>query len=357
MRQWQTWTKVRKLMTQYFSNLRWYAVVLMLAFYSTSSYALLYLAGEQGLLEIHDFVYWLVVTGSTVGYGDMSPSTPAGKWIVAVYIIPMGLSIFALVLGRVAAFVSQQWQKGARGLNALNVSEHILVIGWNEKRTEQLIKLLLIEKANSLDKPDIVLCVMADITNPFPSDIEFVRVDSFNKDEDMDKACVHSASIILIDNPHDDTTMTTSLYCSQRNKQAHKVAYFEDESLVKLLQQHCPEIECTPSVAVEMLAKSAFDPGSSMLHHDLLDVYEGQAQFSATIAQDAEPISVKNLFYILKQQYDAIFIGVACNHDINKIIVNPPLGATLNPGDKIFYIAQSRINNIDWTKFSDSDLT
>ena len=357
MRQWQTWTKVRKIMTQYFADLRWYVVAMMLVFYSLSTYALLFAAGEDGLLEIHDFVYWLIVTGSTVGYGDMSPSTVAGKWVVALYVIPMGLSIFALVLGRVASFVSQQWQKGARGLNALTVSNHILVIGWNAKRTEQLIKLLLIEKENSVEKPDIVLCVMADIVNPFPSIIEFVRVDSFNKDEDMDKACVESAATILIDNPKDDMTMTTSLYCSQRNKKAHKVAYFDDESLVKLLQQHCPEIECTPSVAVEMLAKSAFDPGSSLLHHDLLDVHEGQAQFSATIAAHADPISVKNMFYILKQQYEAIFIGVASNHDMNKIVVNPPFSVTLQPGDKIFYIAEHRINNIDWKKFGGSDLT
>jgi voltage-gated potassium channel len=352
----QTWIKVRKIMTQYFSNLRWYVVVLMMVFYSLSSYALLFIAGEEGLLNIHDFVYWLVITSSTVGYGDMSPSTAAGKWIVALYIIPMGLSIFALVLGRAANFVSKQWQKGARGLNALNVSNHILVIGWNGKRTEQLIKLLLIEKENSIEKPEIVLCVRADITNPYPSLIDFVHVESFNKDEDMDKACVQTAATILIDNPHDDMTMTTALYCSQRNKKAHKVAYFDDESLVKLLQQHCPEIECTPSVAVEMLAKSAFDPGSSLLHHDLLDVYEGQAQFSATIAQNVDAISVKNLFYQLKHKYDAIFIGVASNHDILKIVVNPPLTAQLLSGDKIFYIAENRINNIDWTKFSDADL-
>jgi voltage-gated potassium channel len=346
------WIKVRKIMVQYFTSMRWYVVTAMLLFYAISSYGLLFLAGEEGLLNIHDYVYWLIVTGSTVGYGDMSPSTVAGKWIVSLYVIPMGLSIFALVLGRVASWVSRQWQKGAKGLNTLNVSGHVLVIGWNGKRTEQLIKLLLIEKQHLVDNPEIVLCVRADITNPFPADIEFVHVDSFSKDDDMDRACVAAASTILIDNPHDDMTMTTALYCSKRNPDAHKVAYFDDEGLVGLLQQHCPEIECTPSVAVEMLAKSAFDPGSSMLHHDLLDVHEGQAQFSSTIPANAEKISVKALFYQLKVQYDAIFIGIASNHDIHKIVVNPPLDAMLSAGDKVFYIAEQRINNIDWQKFS-----
>jgi voltage-gated potassium channel len=344
----QTWVKVRKLMTLYFSQMRWYVVVAMLLFYAASSYLFLFLAGEEALLDIHDYVYWLIVTGSTVGYGDMSPSTPAGKWLVSLYVIPMGLSIFALVLGRVASWVSLQWQKGAKGLNALNVENHILVLGWNGKRTEQLIRLLLIEKQNTVDNPDIVLCVRADITNPMPGDIEFVKVDSFNQDEDMDKACVSTAATILIDNPQDDMTMTSALYCSKRNKDAHKVAYFEDESLVGLLRQHCPEIECTPSVAVEMLAKSAFDPGSSLLHHDLLDVYEGQAQFSSMIPDGIETLTVKDIFYYLKEKYDAIFIGIASDHDIHKIVVNPELSSKLAAGDKIFYIASKRINNINF---------
>ena len=347
----QAWIKVRKLMLQYFSYMRWYIVVAMLLFYSLTSYLLLYIAGEDGLLQFHDFVYWLIVTGSTVGYGDMSPTTPAGKLIVSIYVIPMGLSIFALVVGRMASWVSQQWQKGAKGLNTLNVKEHVLIIGWNGKRTEQLIRLLMIEKKHLINDPDIVLCVRADISNPMPGDIEFVKVDSFNQDADMDRACVANASTILIDNPQDDLTMTTALYCSQRNKKAHKVAYFEDESLVGLLQKHCPEIECTPSVAVEMLAKSAFDPGSSLLHHDLLDVYEGQAQFSSTIPEGIESISARNLFFHLKEKYDAIFIGLAGNEDIHKIVVNPPLNTFLNAGDKVFYIADNRINNIDWHEF------
>lgn len=345
----QAWQKVRRIMLRYFSQMKWYVLVCVILFYAISSYILLWLANEQALTNITDYAYWLVVTSSTVGYGDMSPTTKAGKIITAIYIIPMGLSIFALILGRIATWVGAQWKKGVLGLTALNVKNHILILGWNGKRTEQLIKLLLVEKENIESKPSIVLCVRADISNPFPSEIEFVKVSSFNQDSDMDKACVSEASTILIDNPEDDLTMTTSLYCSQRNTTAHKVAYFNDESLVKLLQIHCPEIECTPSVAVEMLAKSAFDPGSSMLHHDLLDVYEGQAQFSSTIPMNVDETTVEKIFIALKKHYDAAFIAVGSPNDIRRIQVNPPLDKPINGGDKIFYIAEKRINNIDWS--------
>lgn len=348
------WVRIKKLCTKYLSELRWYTLVLALLFYSVSSWVLLFAAGEDALLGLTDFVYWLLVTGSTVGYGDMSPVTPAGKWIVALWVIPMGLSIFALIIGRIASWVSDQWKKGARGLKTLSVSDHILVIGWDKNRTLQLLKLLLKERESLETKPDIVLCVRVDMENPLPSDIEFVRVSSFNKDEDMDKTCIAKAHTILINNVSDDLTMTTGLYCSKRNPNAHKVAYFEDESLVELLQQHCPEIECTPSVAVEMLAKSAFDPGSSLLHHDLLDVEEGQAQFSVDLPQSIAQISVEQLFIGLKQQYNATFIGYSSLLDDKTMRVNPNFDESVSKGDKIFYIADRRINGINWNKLLES---
>ncbi len=346
------WIKTKKIMARYLSEMRWYVILSFTFMYVVSCWLLLYAVGEDELLHTHNFAYWLVVTSSTVGYGDMSPSSEAGRWAVALYIIPVGLSIFALLLGRIANWVGKQWQKGAKGLNALNVEKHVLIIGWNGKRTMQLLHLLLIEKANSAHNPDIVLCVRANIENPMPSKIDFVKVDSFNKDEDMDRACIDRAATIIIDNPQDDMTMTTALYCSKRNADAHKVAYFDDETLVGLLQKHCPEIECTPSVAVEMLAKSAFDPGSSLLHHDLLDVYEGQAQFSDTIPEGTNKIKVELLFMALKKRYDATFIGYAHRKDFHNIKVNPALDAELEAGDKVFYIADKRINSIVWAEFT-----
>ncbi|QJR82900.1 two pore domain potassium channel family protein [Alteromonas pelagimontana] len=337
-------------MLSYFSESRWYTIAAIALFYAFSSWILLRAVGETALTSSVDYLYWLAVTASTVGYGDLSPVSRPGKLIVALYVIPLGLTIFAMVVGRLAAWVSNQWKKGLKGMKQLHIKNHILVIGWNEQKTLLLLDLLLKERDALPDHPQIVLCVKADITNPMPDKVEFVRVESFNKDEDMDKACLRDASVILIDNPQDDVTLTTALYCSQRNPKAHQVAYFTDDSLVPLLQQHCPNVECTPSVAVEMLAKSAFDPGSSMLHHDLLSVDAGQAQFSVAIPQTGQTLTVADVFINLKKHYDAIFIGYAPAGVYQKLVVNPEFEVTLSPGDKLFYIAESRIRDIDWKK-------
>lgn len=341
--------KLQKLLLHYFAESRWYTLAILTLFYTVSSWLLMALAGETALTQRTDFIYWLAVTGSTVGYGDLSPVTDAGKLIVAFYVIPLGLSIFALVLGRIAAWVGHQWQKGILGMKPLNTSNHILVIGWNEQRTIMLLNLLLKERDAMESKPDIVLCVKADIQNPLPGKVDFVKVESFNKDEDMSRACVADAQTIIIDNPQDDATMTTALYCAQANKNAHKVAYFKDDSLAKLLQTHCPKVECTPSVAVEMLAKAALDPGSSLLHHDLLSVEDGQAQFSSIVPDANGPITVDKVFVNLKRQHDATFIGYSRAKDGTQMVLNPTLNDELCAGDRVFYIAKKRVTSIDWT--------
>ncbi len=347
------WTQFRKLFLKYFGNTRWYTIVLITLLYSFSSWLFLNLASEQELTNRIDYLYWLAVTASTVGYGDLSPVSTAGKLVVALYVIPVGLSIFAMVVGRIAAWVSDLWKKGLLGMKPLHVQDHILILGWNEQRTMLLLELLLMEREELPDEPDIVLCVKANIENPMPGKIEFVHVESFNRDEDMDKACVADAATILIDNPQDDVTLTTALYCTHRNPDAHQVAYFNDDTLVKLLHKHCPKVECTPSVAVEMLAKSAFDPGSSMLHHDLLSVDEGQAQFSVAMPANVSTISVEKLFVNLKRYYDAIFIGYAPESEYQKLVVNPAFSDTVSSGDKVFYIAEKRISDLNWKKLGE----
>lgn len=330
-------------------DLRWHSIVLAVLFYVASSWLLLRLCGEVDLTSSTDFLYWLAVTASTVGYGDLSPSTSTGRVIVSVYVIPLGLGLFGLGIGRIAAFVSYQWRKGIQGLKNLNEEDHILVMGWNGNKTLHLIKLLLRESEHGTHK-SIVLCVKREMENPFPDKIGFVRVASYSSEEDMDRAGVKNAACIIVDNTDDDITMTSSLYCASQNPDAHIIAYFQQEELGRLLKSHCPNIECMPSVSVEMIAKSAVDPGSSVLHHELLDVDKGMTQYS-TVYSGTTSLKVSDIFKSLKEKYDATLIGIG-NKENGGMRINPNLDSNIEPGSTIYYIADERVMDIDWSELS-----
>lgn len=78
-------------------------LVFAFAGYVVTAWVLLVLAGEHDLTSsLTTFAYYLVVTASTVGYGDLSPTTEIGQWVVILFVIPGGLSLFAALLGKVA---------------------------------------------------------------------------------------------------------------------------------------------------------------------------------------------------------------------------------------------------------------
>lgn len=66
--------------------------------------AIMYLAesDESGFTSIPRSVYWAIVTMTTVGYGDISPSTPIGQTIAALVML-MGYSIIVIPTGILSA--------------------------------------------------------------------------------------------------------------------------------------------------------------------------------------------------------------------------------------------------------------
>ncbi|GAB3927863.1 ion transporter [Larkinella terrae] len=65
---------------------------------------------EHGFVSIPTGIYWAIVTLTTVGYGDLSPQTPAGK-VLASLVMVMGYGIIAVPTGIVTVELSQAAQK------------------------------------------------------------------------------------------------------------------------------------------------------------------------------------------------------------------------------------------------------
>ena len=62
---------------------------------------------EHGFTSIPISVYWAVVTLTTVGYGDISPQTPVGRFL-AMLVMLMGYGIIAVPTGIVTAEMSRR---------------------------------------------------------------------------------------------------------------------------------------------------------------------------------------------------------------------------------------------------------
>lgn len=323
------------------------ALVVSLATYATVTWLGLWLLGEDELIALNTFFYFLSVTASTVGYGDFSPTTIGGKWFVALWVIPLGLSLFVTIVTRIGLTLSAFWRGGIMGEKPLDLKNHILVVGWDSRDSVRLLKLLVREETARSTPRRVALCVTDEIANPLPGEIDFVRVASYTDSALIERTCLDEASSVIVDAESDHQTLAIALFVNTVNQAANLAVYFKDTDMEPLLTSVCPQAEVIPSVAVEMLAKSASDPGSSALHKELLDVGFEQTQYSDLVPEAFVGQQVEQLFMALKQHNDATLIGVKYPKD-RDVRVNPKLSDTIESGARFFYIADDRIKSFNW---------
>jgi voltage-gated potassium channel len=97
------WTSRRKIGVFLFS------VVILLTLIGSLMY--LIEGEEHGFSDIPTSIYWAIVTLTTVGYGDISPQTSAGR-VTASLVMILGYSIIAVPTGIVTAELSRAEPKG-----------------------------------------------------------------------------------------------------------------------------------------------------------------------------------------------------------------------------------------------------
>lgn len=72
---------------------------------------------EAGFTSIPESIYWAIVTLTTVGYGDISPTTPLGKAFASLIMI-LGYAIIAVPTGIVSNEINQEMQKARTNTQA-----------------------------------------------------------------------------------------------------------------------------------------------------------------------------------------------------------------------------------------------
>jgi len=337
---------------KHFSRVTWLSITALLAAHAALSWWLLFCAGETALTSLESFFYYYVVTTSTVGFGDMSPETQAGKWVVAVVQIPMGLAIFGAMLGKLGQSVSRilrQIMTGEKDFRHLDT--HILIFGWHEKRTGKMIEHILGDQRR-MQRP-ILLCVTEEMEHPFIDNplVEFARLRSFTEDSELDRINIKEADRVIVDCDNDDMTFTCALKLSPMvASDCHISAYFNDETKVEMLSRYTENVECNSSKTAEILVRSMQDPGSSRLQEVLMSTLHGDTQFSTQVPAAIERLQFGQLFYYLKRYHNTILLAVASDRIGANMNLNPTNEFEVVPGNVLHYVAKERLmsNEINW---------
>lgn len=104
-------------------------LILLLLFASTAGF---YLVEKQEgkTVEIVDAAWWTIVTLTTVGYGDYVPSTLYGR-LLGVVVMISGIGLVSTLTGSLASLLVERKAKKRKGLLAVNLQNHVVIMGWN----------------------------------------------------------------------------------------------------------------------------------------------------------------------------------------------------------------------------------
>lgn len=352
--------KLAYLLRKHFVHVTWTSIIALLCFHAVLSWVLLYWVGEHDLTNISSYLYYYVVTTSTVGYGDLSPTTFEGKLVVALVQIPLGLAIFGALLGKLGRSVSKVLRQVMTGEKDFSEEDsHILIFGWHESRTEKMVKHILGD--NKRQKRKILLCVTNELEHPFIDNplVEFAKLKSMTQDEELNRVAVTNADRIIVDCDNDDQTFTCALKLSSLVKEeCHISANFSDDTKIEMLNRYTKNIESNSSKTAEILVRSMQDPGSSRLQEEMMSTLSGDTQFSTQMPFDIGSHKFGDLFFHFKQYHNAILLAVAEDRIGVKMHLNPDNDFNVTPGQVLHYVAKERIiaNEINWTQIAVREL-
>ena len=185
-------------------------------------------------------LWWTIVTMTTVGYGDMYPTSESGR-VLAVIIMFFGISLIAIVTGTISSIFTTRKIMEGKGLGQVTFKNHTLICGWNDN-INNLIELLIKSKTNNIvlineQTEDDINNILS---NHSTKSIQFIKGD-FTLDSTLNKANASEANnaIILNDEKtiNDEKIILATLSLKKICPNIKVVAQLNDKDKIAFLKR------------------------------------------------------------------------------------------------------------------------
>ena len=148
-------------------------------------------------LTFADALWYSAISITTIGYGDISASTPGARVGTIVFIVVLGLSTFTVFFGMLIDWATELAVRGQFGMTTVHAQDHILVVNYpGTPRVRQLIDELRSDVSHR--HREIVLLTDDLEKLPFTMDrVSFVRGSPLHS-ETYERACLSTAAMVLV---------------------------------------------------------------------------------------------------------------------------------------------------------------
>ncbi|WP_070120563.1 potassium channel protein [Bacillus marinisedimentorum] len=276
-------------------------------------------------------LWWVMTTVTTVGYGDYSPVTIAGK-MYAMFLYIFGIGLIGVVIGKIIDWFGVFRKLREEGKLAYTGTGHIVIIGWSRKAEFAVEEIL-----DSSDKAEIVIIDELPTAPYLNERVHYVQGQAADK-KIIEMANVSQSQAVIVF--ADDTIQNTQLADGKTLLIASSIEHYatnvhttveilNEEHIHNFQHSQVDEFVVTHETISRLAVRSAFTKGIASLYSQLMSRNHGD---------DLYPIEKKRHWHTYRDAFDSLLNeGATLIADRSSLDINRKLDEEI-PDDAMLYI-------------------
>ena len=298
---------------------------------------------EPNITPINAF-WWSIVTLTTVGYGDIAPTTLGGR-LIGILIMFFGIGLLGMFTATIASVFVENKLQESRGMKSYNFTGHILLCGWNLRARE-----ILREFRTDPRTREAPVVLIADIETKPVNDKQLYFIQGEVNEESLQRANLAQAATVVIlgdnrldENARDAKVVLSTLTVESLNPNVYTIVELVNEANVRHCERaRADEIIVGNEFSSRLLARAALDHGISKVLSELLSSRYGNELYKIPVPADLVGRSFLEVFTEMKRTRQATVLGVQKGGN-GRVLSNPPADYQIAAADNLIIIADSRL--------------